>query len=218
MPLTDPRAIEIISKARRPNVARPRTSHRDFDRIFKDFFRKQRRRDGFAGQLVMDLGPGQFDFPRMIREYGGECECIDYDAAVLELADYLGFRCFNMDMKQMDATELRARYDGLFCKFSISGFWYADPEAARNFVHELDSMLKPTGWGWIAPWNGRPKHGFDDDRAAVLLDVQKDAFRACGWTGIDLTKKQAAHYGMGGVVDNNPLFVKHLAVPESFTQ
>ncbi len=214
MPLNDPKAIEIISKATRPNVAKPRTTDKDFRHIFKDFFRQWARSAGFAGQLLVDLGPGQFDFARIIRDFGGDCENIDYDPAVIELGEYLGFTCINMDMKQLDAIEQRSRYDGVFCKFSISAFWFTTADDTMHFVRELDSFLKPEGWGWIAPWNGRPKHGIDDDLAAMLLKAQDMAFAACGWDRYELTLEQAAYYGVTGRVENHPLFLKNLHAPK----
>jgi hypothetical protein len=215
MPLNDPKAIEIISKARRPNVARPRESDRDFQRIFSDFFANRMHDRGFAGQLVMDLGPGQYDFARMIRHYGGQCENIDIDPAVIELGQYLGEVCHKVDMIHMDAEPFRSRFDGLFCKFSINALWFHDIASAGHLVTELDSMLKPGGWGWIAPWNGRPKSGFDDALVRTMLDAQRTAFLECGWIVHELSKQQAAYYGMGGTVENNPLYLKNLALLES---
>jgi hypothetical protein len=214
MPLDDPKAIEIISKASRPNVAKPRTTDKDFQHIFRDFFSQWRGSAGHAGQRVVDLGPGQFDFARLVRDGGGECENIDYDPAVLELGAYFGFTCITMDMKQMDASALRNRYDGIFCKFSISAFWFTTCAQMDHFVRELDSMLKPGGWGWIAPWNGRPKYGIDDELAARMLDAQNEAFAACRWKRYELTPEQAAYYGVTGQVENNPLFLKNLAAPK----
>src|SRR5690554_3262772 len=176
MPLNDPKAIEIISKARRPNVAKPRTTDRDFRRILEDFFPNRLQPDGFAGQLVMDLGPGQYDFARLIRSFGGACENIDIDPAVIELGEYLGEVCHRIDMIHMNAQQFRGRLDGLFCKFSINALWFYDVDAARRLVTELDSMLKPGGWGWIAPWNGRSKKGFDNELAALMLKTQRETF------------------------------------------
>lgn len=217
MPLDDPAAIEIIGKARRPNVAKPRTTDRDFQRIFQDFFPRQMKKRGFKKQTIMDLGPGQFDFARLVRSFGGACESIDNDPAVIELGKYLGEVCHQHDLIHFDAAPLRNRFEGLFCKFSINAMWHTEIESARRLIVEIDSMLKPGGWGWIAPWNGRPKCGFDDALAATMLDVQKNEFLACGWNVHSLTTSQAAYYGMGGTVENNPLFLKNLAPPELLT-
>lgn len=214
MPLTDPIAIEIISRARRPNVARPRTSDRDFQRIFADFFPHRLHSSGFAGELVMDLGPGQYDFARQIRDHGGRCENIDVDPAVIELGNYLGEVCHNVDLIHMNAEPFRNRFDGLFCKFSINALWFSDVESARRLVTELDSMLKPGGWGWIAPWNGRPKNGFDDHLAALMLEQQRCAFLDCGWTACELSEEQSAYYGVSGRVENHPLYLKNITPPK----
>lgn len=218
MPLTDPRAIEIISHARRPNVAKPRTTDRDFRRILEDFFPRRLHDTGFQGELIMDLGPGQFDFARLIRQCGGRCENIDIDPAVIELGTYLGEICHCVDMIHMDAKPFRNRFDGLFCKFSINALWFYDVASAGHLVDELDSMLKPGGWGWVVPWNGRPKKGFDDELAALMLAEQRRAFLNRGWSVYELSPEQAGYYGVSGAVENHPLFLNNLHAPKGLTR
>lgn len=213
MPLDDPVAIEIISKARRPNVAKPRTTDRDFRRLLEDFFPKRLRRKGFEGELIMDLGPGQFDFARLIKSYGGACENIDIDPAVIELGNYLGEVCHNVDMIHMNAEPFRGRFDGLFCKFSINALWFYDVPSAHHLVTELDSMLKSEGWGLIIPWNGRPKTGFDDALVGLMLRTQRETFEECGWTVHELSEAQAVYYGVSGSVENHPLYLKNITPP-----
>ncbi len=76
-------------------------------------------------------------------------------------------------------------------------------------------MLKPAGWGWIAPWNGVPKkQNLSPAAVEAHLRAQADAFRACGWESWDLSDALAARYGMSGAVANHALFMKNLAAPK----
>jgi len=213
--LTDPRAIEIISRARQSNVAVAQRDSRDFDRIFADFFSGETAQQCFAGRTVCDIGPGQYDFARCVTEAGGTCVNIDYDPAVLELGRYLGYEVIEADLKDFDASAIDCvgRFDGLFCKFSFNALWFVDGgERHARLIRALDSMLKPGGWGWIAPWNGRslPELKHDDEAVHALLDVQRQTFASLGWQVHDLTDAQAQYYGMGGAVEDHPLYLKNL--------
>lgn len=212
--LHDAVAISIIQKARQKNVANPNRPCRDFERIFTDFFAEV----DFAGRRVLDLGPGQYDFARIVAERGGETDNIDKDPAVVELGRYLGYEVSQENLADFDARRRQASYDGLFCKFAINAFWFYDEgadHAARqaDYVQQLDAMLKPGGWGWIAPWNGSKGRCADAGDAARVLRAQAEAFSACGWQGFDLSDTWARHYGVDGAVANHALFIKGLEAP-----
>ena len=207
--LEDQTAIAIAANARQKNVAQSVRSGRDFDRIFADFFLAH----DFSGELVMDLGPGQFDFARRVRDRGGIVHAIDKDPAVIELGRHLGFECFEHDFKRFEPHEYRGKYDGLFCKFSINAFWFP-LDRLEVHVQGLNSMLKPGGWGWIAPWNGVNKKR--ELRAAEIqqrLRRQAEVFQECGWQAYDMSGFQASWYGVSGAVANHPLFIKALPPP-----
>lgn len=212
--LTDPRALAIISRARQRNVAKPDRTGGDFERIFLDFFPDPPGAGFFAGKLLLDLGPGQYDFARMVRARGGRCENIDNDPAVNDLGEYLGFTVHPGNLKRVDLRPFAGRYDGLFCKLSINAFWWPDPQESRDRVRALDGVLHAGGWGWIAPWNGRPAGNADAGLARPVLQSQAEAFGACGWTVLDLSERQARSYGLTGRVENHALFLKNLHVPE----
>lgn len=212
--LHDAVAIRIIQRARQKNVANPNRPSRDFERIFADFF----TRVDFAEQRVIDLGPGQYDFARMIGERGGETDHIDKDPAVVELGRYLGYEVSQENLADFDASGRQGCYDGLFCKFAVNAFWFYEAGADHvcrqsNYVRQLDGMLKPGGWGWIAPWNGNKGRCAEADEVASVLQAQAKAFADCGWHGINLTDVWAKHYGVDGAVANHALFVKGLDVP-----
>lgn len=208
--LSDPRAVEIISKAKQKNVASPKRSDRDFDHIFKDFFIGF----DFRNQLILDLGPGQFEFAKRVRERGGVVHNLDFDPAVLELGRYLGFDVFEANFKEFDPEPYRGRYDGLFCKFSINAFWF-EADQVRLHIRELDSMLKPGGWGWVAPWNGLMRRDERSVNVRAHLARQTDAFTECGWTAFDVDEQLARYYGVHGAIENHALFVKGVPSPPS---
>ena len=204
--LDDPKAIEIISRARQKNVALANRSEQDFDCVLKDHFSGH----DFTGELIVDLGPGQYDFARRVRAGGGTVEHIDLDPAVVELGRYLGFEVVQADLLSFDYYQRKARYDGLFCKFSINAFWFQTADDVRGMIRAIDSMLKPAGWGWIAPWNGLPKNGWEDQDPQPFLDAQAEAFGEYGWSGYELTDDLTNRYGITGNVQNHALFVKNL--------
>lgn len=203
--LDDKIAVEIAAKAKQKNVAQPKRSTRDFDHIFKDFFKDH----GFAGETILELGPGQYDFARRVRDGGGIVHAVDNDAAVIELGRHLGFDVSECNLKNFDAENRQGLYDGLFCKFSINAFWIP-PERMESHIHGLNSLLKPDGWGWIAPWNGARKRDLNDPEVVRHLRRQKEVFQDCGWTAFDLDDRTASYYGLCGDVANHALFLKNL--------
>lgn len=204
--LKDPKAIEIISHARQKNVALENRSEQDFQNVFADFFSKH----DFASQLIMDLGPGQYDFARRARDRNATVEHIDKDEAVVELGKYLGFEVSQGNLKSFDYAKRAARYDGIFCKFSINAFWFGSAEEVKAKIVAIDAMLKPNGWGWIAPWNGLPKKGWEKRDPQEFLAAQTEAFEDCGWTAYELSDELTKRYGITGSVMNHPLFVRNL--------
>ena len=206
--LNDKEAVAIAANARQKNVAQPRRSGRDFDRIFSTFFTGH----DFQGETILELGPGQYDFARRVRDRGGLVRAIDNDAAVVELGHHLGFEVTEANLKQFDAADRRGQYDGVFCKFSINAFWF-EPAELEAHVTGLDAILKPDGWGWIAPWNGARKRDRQDPNVIVHLNRHAELFRRCGWTVYELDEQTAPCFGVTGDVTNHPLFLKNLKAP-----
>lgn len=204
--LKDPKAIEIISHAKQKNVALENRSGRDFQNVFTDFFDKH----DFTNQRIMDLGPGQYDFARRVRDRKGIVEHIDKDDAVIELGNYLGFEVTKGNLQSFDYAQRSARYDGIFCKFSINVFWFDSVEDVKSKIVAINEMLKPNGWGWIAPWNGLPKKRWENRDPQEFLDSQAESFGECGWIAYDLPEELTMRYGITGSVLNHPLFVKNL--------
>jgi hypothetical protein len=210
--LTDPRAIEIISKARQASVAQPARTEDDFNNIFADFFTPAH----FARQRILELGPGQYDFARRARDCGATVDIVDSDPAVLELGRYLDFTTIEADLMTWNPVERSGQYDALFCKFSISALWLESPTAVAARIRGYDAVIKPGGWGWIAPWNGGTIQE-NPELFPRLVDAQIAAFTAAGWFAIDVPRALTIRYAITGTVVNNVLFLKNLAIPPALS-
>jgi hypothetical protein len=202
--LTDPREIEIISRARQKNVRDPGRSREHFERIFADFLGGI----AFAGRHFLDLGAGHFDFGVLARARGAEVTGVDNDPAVVELGRYKGFPVAELELRELKAAQLGRRFDGVFCKYSINAFWYPGEAALRAGIRELVALMAPGAWGWLAPWNGAPK-----DADLSLLGIQADEFQAHGFEAYELTEEQSRFYGVHGATANRALFTRGVAVP-----
>lgn len=211
--LTNPKEIEIISKARQKNVRDPNRSRVHFDRIFNDFLHATVLKD----QYLLDLGPGQYDFGILAQACGARVLCLDNDPAVLDLGRYKGLSVREGYIQRLTLADFSERFDGIFCKFSYNAFWFLEDEAShRESVRVLCSLLQDNGWGWIAPWNGVPKHaGLSAARIEAILTTQADAFREHGFSAFNLTETLARYYGAHGTTANLALFVRNLAIPSS---
>lgn len=207
--LNDPEEIRIISSATQAGVRDPKRSRGPFKHILHDFLRTRRLRDA----TLLDLGPGQFDFAELVRPQGAVVHAVDRDPAVLALGRHKGFEVIDMDLAQLDADQLRTRYDGIFCKYSCNAFWFKGEEVElREHIGQIGRLLKPGGWAWIAPWNGGHEHLPEVD-VRRLLAAQAEAFRELGCWGVDLSNRQRIRYGVHGHTANNALFCLGLPKP-----
>jgi hypothetical protein len=209
--LTDPVEIEIISKANQKNVRDPKRSREHFKRIYDDFLSTV----DFEDKTFLDLGPGQFDFGVLAQERGAKTVGFDIDPAVLELGKYKGFEVHEMQLRAISMDEHLSRYDGIFCKFSINAFWFADDiDSLKKTIEDLDKLLKADGWAWIAPWNGAPKSKpLSKEEIASILEIQNETFRSLGYEVLDVSDKFSRYYGISGAIENHAIFTKNLASP-----
>ena len=205
--LTDPKEIEIISKAKQPNVRNKARSREVFVNIFEDFFEGVR----LDGDYV-DMGPGQFDFGELIRKQGGSCFGIDNDPAVIELGRYKGFEVAEMNLRSLASKPIDRHFDGVFNKFTFNAFWsWEDERKHRELVQIIPNLMKADAWAWIAPWNGVPKNKEIDDAAIErTLLLQRRYFEDIGFATHALTDAQKRRYGVGGRVANHVVFTKNL--------
>jgi len=210
--LTDPVEIEIISKAIQKNVRDPNRSREHFNRIFSDFLDRVR----FKKAVLLDLGPGQYDFGELARKKGAATYGIDNDPAVIELGQYKGFPVVHGDINDIRGEEFDTKFDGIFCKYSINAFWFTDDAEHEKHIRNITTMIKPGGWAWIAPWNGVTKNeSLTEHDIRRILSVQVKAFKSAGFEAVDLTDELSKYYGVHGVTANRALFVLRLKMPRS---
>jgi hypothetical protein len=208
--LTDPKEIEIISRARQANVRDPRRSRKHFEAIDEDFLRDL----AWRGRVLLDIGPGQFDFGEIVRPRGAQVEGVDNDPAVLELGRYKGYRVVAGELRQLASIDFGRRYDGLFCKLSLNAFWSATPAEVAEDVARLLALGHADAWLWIAPWNGAPKsRPMPDAEVAAMLHSQRRAFEGAGCDAFELPEAMTHRYGIHGATANWPLFTRGVAIP-----
>ena len=159
----------------------------------------------FAGSRWFDLGPGQFDFGVLAQEKGATVTSLDKDPAVVELGRYLGFETIEGDIRDIATLFAPHTFDGVFCKYSVNALWFRTEDDVREHVEQTAALVKPGGWGWIAPWNGIPKK-LTIDEAEPLLATQRQAFLDAGWTATDLSEKESRYYGVHGKTANRVIF------------
>lgn len=205
--LNDPRAIEIISAAKQANVRDPHRKREPFHRILQDYLDAV----DFEAAHFLDLGPGQYDFAELAKLRGATVTSIDKDPAVIALGEYLGFRCVQGDIREVGSFFDDQSFDGIFCKYSINAFWLRTPEDIILHVQSITRLLKPEGWGWIAPWNGIPKD-LPADQVPELLAAQISAFQQCGFLLHELNEEQSRLYGVHGRTANKVVFTRGLVV------
>jgi hypothetical protein len=156
-----------------------------FRSLFDNFFAGRQ----FAGTRVLELGPGQYDFSRLAAAAGATVFAIDHDPAVVALGRKRGHEAILADFLTFDWNSLRGEFDGLFARASIAPDRFSDPALLGELVDKICSVLKPGGWGWLAPWNR-----FSNTTPAyveLLLAAQRSAFERHGFTTFELTPLMA---------------------------
>ena len=119
--LLDKTEIEIMKTAKQVNLRDPGRSGLPFERMIDDFFDHQH----FSGKVVLDLGPGQYDFNELARKRGAKGYAMDFDPAVIHLGQYKGFEIVEGDLRAISFGTFGHLFDGIFCRGSINAFWFA---------------------------------------------------------------------------------------------
>jgi hypothetical protein len=210
--LKDPIEIEIISKAKQKNVRDPSRSRDHFLRIFADFLHDV----DLADKILLDLGPGQYDFAELAMNKGAAVHGIDKDDAVIELGKHKGLPVKKGLLQALRAADFEPSvFDGLFSKLTLNAFWFSNDQAQIGHINELRNLIKDDGWAWIAPWNGVPKkRDFSSEEIEHILAIQINTFRKHGFDYIELTEDLSKYYGVHGITANRALFVRNLPIPQ----
>lgn len=203
--LFDGEEIRIMSTARQSLLRNPDYPVDHSEIIFNDFFGVYK----FAGTKILELGPGQFDFARMVEAAGGKLVSIDEDPAVAALGRKRGYDVIEADYRDVDWSSLKGTFDGLFARASINAFNFFEPEPLSALIDAFCSVLKPEGWGWLAPWNGGPP---DPAQAYIqlMLKTQREAFERHGFTSYEPAPAVASRYKISPC-ENCILFTRNIA-------
>jgi hypothetical protein len=198
--LLDSEEFEIIAAATQPYLRQQIPDHKA-RQIFDDSF----ARLPLAGTTILELGPGQCDFARLATAAGATVTVIDHDIAVVALGRKRGYKAIFADFLTFDWGSLRGRFDGLYARSSTGPHSFHDAVSLEEFLDAICSVLKPTGWGWLLPWN---RFG-DATRNHIdgLLTVQNHAFERHGFMTFDLRPAVAA-LGVDPDIDNHQLFLR----------
>jgi hypothetical protein len=209
--ITNPIEIEIIKKAKQPNIANPNRSELPFVNIKRDFLKNF----NFTNKKVIDLGPGQFDFFNCLDAAENvNLYAIDNDDAVIELGEYRKYSMTKGNLKLIHTYKNNIKYDFIFCKFSINAFWFFDDSRKHeNYINYLSSMLTENGSSWIAPWNGLSKNLDETKDKKIITETLNNQiyfFESNGFKTINANNNEIKMYGLTGKVMNNPIFIKNL--------
>ncbi|HEY1299350.1 MAG TPA: class I SAM-dependent methyltransferase [Stellaceae bacterium] len=178
--LLDDEEFAIMASAAQPQL-RDQQSDAKFRSLFEYFFAGR----DFSGREVLELGPGQCDFSRFAAAAGASVTVMDHDPAVVALGRKRGYEAIIGDFLTFDWGTLRARFDGLFARNSISVQRFSDPASFEALIDGVCSVLKPSGWGWVVPWNRF--RGTPSAEIGRMLESQRKALERNGFRIVELT-------------------------------
>ncbi len=209
--LLDRTEIEIMKTANQVGLRESNRSVFPFERIINDFFDNQH----FSGKIVLDLGPGQYDFNELTRKKGAKGYAIDFDPAVIDLGQYKGFEVVKGDLRTISPNTFGCLFDGIFCRGSINAFWFAkNLELLREHIKNIANLLRDDGWGFIVPWNGvSPSLNLTTVMEQEILQLQQTVFEEQGFSLCEISEETAKYYGIFYPKQKPTLFLKNLIAP-----
>lgn len=180
MALKDPAEIKLMESSQSPGLRVADRSTYGVRNIFRHFFYGV----VLDGKVVLELGPGHYEFCEEVRARRGLAEAIDIDPTVLELGRRRGFDVRSVNLAHLPTLSWEKQYDGLFSKGSTNPFWfYNDREALHGFVRSISSLVKPTGFLWIVscPHAGSSSVKLNDSQVKQWLDTEAACFEEYGF-------------------------------------
>lgn len=197
----------IIASSQKEYLRKER-SGKPFDEILGVFFNEV----DLNGKDVLDLGPGHYHLGEIARKRGASVAAIEQDSALVELGRHKGFEVIEGDIKEVETLLGHRHFDGIFCKYSFSAFWFPRAEDQMAFARTLRRALKVGGWAWLAPWNGGPL--LTSTEASKTLSAQIEAFESYGFSTVDLSLSESKRFGVHGFTGNRILFTLGLDYPK----
>lgn len=178
-----------------------------YERIFKDFFGKER----VQGKTIVDIGPGlEHYFVDILRDNGATVWTIDFSMDVVAKSRERQINAIAADLRTFQLGLLEGRFDGVFCRGSFNPFWFDRVADVEERARAICAMAKPEGWIWVAPYNAISQFSgrTDADKEAVI-DAQRRGFEALGCSTFELDSEQQRLYRITRAM-THPLFVRNL--------
>jgi hypothetical protein len=194
--------IEIIKNAQEPGIRNPLRPRIHFDRIMSRFFKNY----DFQDKVILDLGPGHYDFCELARQKGADSHAIELDECVVRLGQYKKFKVIKGNLINPSVFDsFEGKVDLLFCRGSINCTWFNDNYEQEKYIEKMLSTLKFNGSAWISPCNESDSLSHYQSS----LKTQMDVFEKLNFHTFKLHKVQAYMYG---IWSDNPklIYTKNL--------
>jgi len=205
--LTDPEEIALASGAMEPGLRLANRSTRGPVAIARDFLAGI----SLKGSVVLELGPGHFEFCDFVRARGGAAAVVELDPAIAAIGRRRGYEVFIKDLRELGSFEPGKRFDGLFCKGSNNPFWfYKDEGALRAYIERFVRLTEPRGWVWVAscPYTSQPTTPAE---FAGWLDVERRIYRELGFQEWPIPWRAiGGMYGISIPCDGLSVFTRNL--------
>jgi hypothetical protein len=160
----------------------------------------------FRNKVVLDLGPGHYDFCELARERGAIPYAIELDESVVKLGQYKKFEVTQANLTDPNVYDaFTGKVDLLFCRGSINCEWFQHKSDHINYLGKMLSVLKSNGSAWVSPCN-EPANA---PNYKQNLEIQLNEFKKFDFHTIKTHKIQAYVYG---IWSDNPklIYTKNL--------
>lgn len=194
--------INIVKNAKEPGIRNPQRPRVHFDRIMERFFKHY----DFNGKVILDLGPGHYDFCELARSKGAIPYAIELDESVVELGKYKKIEVIEGNLIDPKIYEsFNGKIDLLFCRGSINSEWFHNKKEHINYLEKMLAVLKDNGSAWISPCN----ESASSPNYKENLEIQMNVFNRFDFHTIKTHKIQAYFYG---IWSDNPklIYTKNL--------
>lgn len=163
---------------------------------------------------VADFGPGQFAFSLLAKNFGANVTCFDKNEPFVSLAPCIGLDIVAVDYYSDALDTFVAEFDGVWLKGSFSAVRPSLYGSFEAFARKITALIKPTGWGYVAPNNNSVKfqreYGGEWEKSMVeLIESQRTAMETCGWTAVELDDEKKRRYGMGSRAYDASRYIFH---------
>ena len=194
--------LDILKDAQEPGIRNPQRPRIHFERIMSRFFKNY----DFKEKVILDLGPGHYDFCELARDKGAIPFAIELDESVVKLGKYRKIEVLKGNLTDPKVYEsFKGKVDLLFCRGSINCGWFKDGNEHEQYLIQMLSVLKENGSAWISPCNEPATSPYYQSS----LETQLEVFDKHNFFTFKTHKVQAYLYG---IWSDNPklIYTKNL--------